>query len=172
MSHLTIVKDPLRTVHNALERHGSDPRGPEHKFTARCPAHEDRDPSLSVSVGADGRALVWCHAGCEAEAVVDALGLTWADLFPTGHRHARPLRGIGKPIRPLDLVLQTLLEVHISYRCTRNERMWVADRCPVCRRSDRWPLFIVEDERGRVTLSCAGGCEQTDVLAELVGAES
>jgi Toprim domain len=32
---------------------------------ARCPAHEDREPSLSISNGENGRLLLKCHAGCE-----------------------------------------------------------------------------------------------------------
>ncbi|MGZ4172653.1 MAG: hypothetical protein ACXVRN_14925, partial [Solirubrobacteraceae bacterium] len=87
-------QDPLRTVYDALERAGCQPRGPQHKFTARCPAHDDRNASLSVGVGADGRALIWCHAGCPTEDVVATLDLAWGDLFPAGHRHARPSRGI------------------------------------------------------------------------------
>ena len=51
-------------------------------FTARCPAHEDRDPSLSADLGDDGRVLLRCHAGCTTEAVVAAAGVTFADLFP------------------------------------------------------------------------------------------
>lgn len=47
---------------------------------ARCPAHEDRNPSLSVR-GIDGQVLVFCHAGCETRDVVAALGLTMRDLF-------------------------------------------------------------------------------------------
>jgi hypothetical protein len=81
--------DPLATVHEALDRAGCQPRGPAHKLTARCPAHDDRSPSLSVGVGGDGSALVCCHAGCNVEQVITALGLTWADLFPPNHRRAR-----------------------------------------------------------------------------------
>jgi Protein of unknown function (DUF3987) len=50
-------------------------------WIARCPAHDDHKPSLSISEGADGRALLICHAGCTTEAVVAALGLTLSDLF-------------------------------------------------------------------------------------------
>ena len=51
-------------------------------WSARCPAHEDRRASLSVSEGENGGAVVFCHAGCTAEAVCEALGLTLADLMP------------------------------------------------------------------------------------------
>jgi len=51
-------------------------------WTARCPAHEDTNPSLSISQGDDGRILLHCHAGCSPETVVFALGLSMADLFP------------------------------------------------------------------------------------------
>ena len=50
-------------------------------WMARCPAHEDGNASLSISEGQDGRVLVHCHAGCTAEAVVKAVGLTLADLY-------------------------------------------------------------------------------------------
>ena len=51
-------------------------------YVARCPAHQDREPSLSVSTGDDGRILLHCHANCAPDAIVQALGLTLADLFP------------------------------------------------------------------------------------------
>ena len=41
--------------------------------TARCPAHPDKTPSLSISIGRDGRTLVRCHTGCTQEQVIDAL---------------------------------------------------------------------------------------------------
>jgi hypothetical protein len=50
-------------------------------FIARCPAHEDRRQSLSVSTGDDGRVLLKCHAGCEVDSMLDAIGLVPADLF-------------------------------------------------------------------------------------------
>ena len=44
-------------------------------WMARCPAHDDREPSLSVRDTEDGKVLVHCHAGCEQSRVIDALGL-------------------------------------------------------------------------------------------------
>jgi putative DNA primase/helicase len=51
-------------------------------WTARCPAHDDAKASLSISQGKDGCILLHCFAGCRAEAIVQALGLTMKDLFP------------------------------------------------------------------------------------------
>lgn len=51
-------------------------------WVARCPAHEDREPSLSITEGRDGRALLNCHAGCDTRAICTALGLDLKDLFP------------------------------------------------------------------------------------------
>jgi 5S rRNA maturation endonuclease (ribonuclease M5) len=47
---------------------------------ARCPAHNDRNPSLSVCEEG-GRILLHCHAGCETSDIVRALGLSTSDLF-------------------------------------------------------------------------------------------
>jgi len=49
-------------------------------WMARCPAHDDRNPSLSISE-VNGKILLKCQAGCETRAVVAALGLSMSDLF-------------------------------------------------------------------------------------------
>lgn len=60
-------------------------------WAAKCPAHDDRGPSLSISEGDDGRALVHCHARCEPAAIVEALGLKMSDLMPqNGNGHSGP----------------------------------------------------------------------------------
>jgi hypothetical protein len=50
-------------------------------WSALCPAHDDKRASLSVDNGADGRALIHCHAGCPPDAIIGALGLATTDLF-------------------------------------------------------------------------------------------
>jgi hypothetical protein len=50
-------------------------------WISRCPAHDDRLPSLSISEGRDGRTLLHCHAGCEPAAIAQALGFQLKDLF-------------------------------------------------------------------------------------------
>jgi hypothetical protein len=51
-------------------------------WQAKCPAHEDKKPSLSISAGDDGRTVLHCHAGCSVQAVCEAVGLRLSDLFP------------------------------------------------------------------------------------------
>lgn len=54
------------------------PAGPN-KWTARCPAHDDNDPSLAIEIKG-GKVLVHCFAGCGGADVVAAVGLTFAAL--------------------------------------------------------------------------------------------
>jgi hypothetical protein len=63
-------------------------------WTARCPAHEDHNSSLSIDVR-DGRILLKCFAGCDAESIVRAVGLTMADLFD---EQTQPVR-TSSPLR-------------------------------------------------------------------------
>src|SRR5207249_2687145 len=43
------------------------------RWQAKCPAHPDHNPSLSIAEGRDGRTLVRCWAGCAPDAVLAAL---------------------------------------------------------------------------------------------------
>lgn len=54
---------------------------------AKCPAHDDRNPSLSVREGDDGRVLLKCYAGCDVQEIVGALGLGMSDLFEDRNGH-------------------------------------------------------------------------------------
>jgi hypothetical protein len=52
------------------------------RWLARCPAHEDRSPSLSIRELEDSRVLVHCFASCSVEEVLSAVGLEMDVLFP------------------------------------------------------------------------------------------
>jgi hypothetical protein len=52
------------------------------RWKARCPAHQDKTPSLYLRSTDDGRVLMHCFGGCEALDVLGALGLEMTDLFP------------------------------------------------------------------------------------------
>lgn len=82
---------PIDRVLAALEAHGCAPKPSGDGWTCRCPAHEDRSPSLTISVGENGGALLFCHAGCSTESVVASLGMTLAGLMPAdSHRNGAP----------------------------------------------------------------------------------
>jgi 5S rRNA maturation endonuclease (ribonuclease M5) len=67
--------DKLRA---ALEEHGCAPRG----SSARCPAHDDRNASLSIGPASQfAGVLLNCHAGCSFDDILTAIGLTRSDLF-------------------------------------------------------------------------------------------
>ena len=69
---------PLEVVLSRLNGHRKQGNG----YIGRCPAHEDKEASLSIAQGEDGRVLIKCFAGCGAKEIVGALGLKLKDLFP------------------------------------------------------------------------------------------
>ena len=71
------------------------------KWIARCPAHDDKRPSLSIKEAEDGRVLLKCWSGCGAAEIVGALNLDMADLFP-GDRRSLADHGTGPMRRPFD----------------------------------------------------------------------
>jgi hypothetical protein len=85
------VSTPLDTL---LSRLKHIRKTSENAYLARCPSHDDHEASLSVAETCGGKVLVCCHAGCSAEQVLAALGLTLRDLFPDEDRRAG---GFGAP---------------------------------------------------------------------------
>jgi hypothetical protein len=69
-------------------------------WRACCPVHDDRNPSLTLSVGSDGKVLVCCHAGCDQQNVIEELKAL--DLWPTSDER-RPARTPGHemPVSPV-----------------------------------------------------------------------
>ena len=72
------VAHPLNQVLSRLQR---VTRSGE-QWAARCPAHDDHSPSLSVSVGERGQVLAYCHRDCGLEAILEAIDLSHEDLYP------------------------------------------------------------------------------------------
>jgi hypothetical protein len=111
-----IPEDPVNRLLERLERVKAAGPG---RWSARCPGplHQrgDRNPSLSISVGDDGRALVRCFVGCDLSAIVGAVGLELSDLFPPRPiTHAGPIPAHRRPkISDRDLLAVIRREVCI-----------------------------------------------------------
>lgn len=50
-------------------------------YIARCPAHNDSNPSLRIWRGADNKVRITCRASCQTWDVLSRTGLNWSDLF-------------------------------------------------------------------------------------------
>jgi hypothetical protein len=94
-------------------------------YVAKCPAHADRSPSLTIAEGENGRILIHCFAGCEALAVLDACGLKWEDVMPDEVRDfERPIRRPFDPIAILEAVAREAVVCHIA-------ASWLGDGKPL-----------------------------------------
>jgi putative DNA primase/helicase len=71
-------------------------------WMARCPAHDDRTPSLSITDGAEGRILLTCFAGCSWAMIRDALQTR--SLWPVRERPACTARSKAVGSRPPQLL--------------------------------------------------------------------
>ena len=72
MSKINQLIDRLESVRKT----GTD------RYIAKCPAHDDGDPSLSVRELPDGRILIKCFSGCGGLDILTSIGLEWADVRP------------------------------------------------------------------------------------------
>jgi len=68
-----VPRHDLATVIEDVRRDGR-------QRSTRCSAHDDQRASLSIGLGDGGQILVCCHVGCPTRAVIEAAGLTMADL--------------------------------------------------------------------------------------------
>ena len=75
------------------------------RWIARCPAHEDRSPSLSIRELDDGRILLHDFAGCDVQSVLSAVGMSLSDLFPEKLGHQTKSTRSRVPLRDLVAML-------------------------------------------------------------------
>lgn len=72
------------TIDEFLQRLDRVTKRGAQRWTSRCPAHEDKSPSLSIRESPNGHILLYCFGGCGAADVLDSLGLSFKDLFQSG----------------------------------------------------------------------------------------
>lgn len=69
----------LNTLLSLLEK---VKRTGQESYIACCPAHADKNPSMTITEKDDGRVLLHCFAGCSVEEILGSVGMTFDDLFP------------------------------------------------------------------------------------------
>lgn len=92
-------------------------------WQALCPAHDDREPSLAIREVEGGKVLVKCHAGCETDDVLGAVGLRMQDLFTGELPPQREVPQFGGAHR-----VQPKLVAAYPYRAASGELLYEACR--------------------------------------------
>lgn len=141
------------------------------QYSARCPAHDDKRASLSISEGTDGKILLNCHAGCAYDDIIAALGLQRSDLFqqPTA---AQDFKGVGKAALVAEYVYTDLNGVPVAKKLRYSNKAfcwlkpdgagWTKGRggqAPLFNWfhvKDKSALYIVEGEKDVLTLGAYG----------------
>src|SRR5262245_35551145 len=98
-------------------------------WTACCPAHDDRRPSLSIREGEDGKVLVHCHAGCTIDDICAAIGVRPSELFQPSIpiTPAKPSNGHAQAARGSRETFATAREAvaELERRCGPRAGYWV-----------------------------------------------
>ena len=88
-------------------------KGRRDSWTACCPAHEDRSPSLSIREADDGRILIHCFANCSVQDIVGAVGLDISDLFPPDEKRQYYAHAV-KPAKPAFYATDLMRVIHFE----------------------------------------------------------
>jgi hypothetical protein len=120
---MTPIENLLARLDKVKGRNGS--------WTACCPAHNDKGPSLAVREGDDGRVLLHCFAGCETLSVLGAIGMDMTDLFPPdSKRRDYPIE--GKPsMKPAFFASDLMRIIHFEALVVQIVAFDIANNKPV-----------------------------------------
>ena len=90
-------------------------KGRNGSWTACCPAHEDRSPSLAIRETPDGRILLHCFGGCSTESVLGAIGMDLTDLFPptNDYDYTQPRKPLAQRFYASDMLRVIKFEASI-----------------------------------------------------------
>jgi putative DNA primase/helicase len=153
-----------------LTARGYQPTPTINGWQARCPGHEDENPSLCISEGSDGRVLLKCQAGCTAQSVCDAIGIKLADLFPAKAIPQKPrlIQTYDYNAVAGDLLFQVCRYDPKSFRQRRPDGKggWIWSLKGVKRVLYRLPEVIEANAEGQ-TICIVEGEKDANALAEL-----
>ena len=89
-------------------------------WIACCPAHGDKNPSMTVSTGDNGGIIFHCFTLCSFEDVIGALGLEAHELMPDKPVGREFVRGRSKPFPAGDVLECIADEVMIAWVISRD----------------------------------------------------
>lgn len=79
-------------------------RGKNGSYTACCPAHDDKHPSLAIRELEDGRILLKCFSGCSVSEICGVVGIDLSELFPPDDNFRQIASPVKKPFYATDLI--------------------------------------------------------------------
>ena len=88
------VKDILNKL-NKVKQTGKN------QYIALCPAHDDRNPSLSISED-NGTILMHCHANCSIDNICRSIGIESKHLFNNENKAQKPLPPIKETTKEVE----------------------------------------------------------------------
>lgn len=75
-----------------------------------CPVHDDKSPSVGIKYTKDGRILIHCFSGCPTNEILDAVGISFDDLFPDKlENEYKPIKRAFNPYAVLTLLSNEVL---------------------------------------------------------------
>lgn len=103
------------TAENLLQHLQKVKRTRSGNWLACCPAHDDKNASLSIHETDTGSTLIHCFAGCSVHEIVSAVGLDMSDLFPPREDGKHFSKGKKCPFPAADILRAIANEVLIVY---------------------------------------------------------
>lgn len=105
-------------------------------WMARCPAHEDSRASLSIARGTEQPVVLNCHAGCDSNLILDALGITVADVSrPREERGQGEWTPFGEAVAVYDYTDEN---GKLLYQVCRTAGKQFPQRCPDSSKKSGW----------------------------------
>lgn len=140
----------MSAVQRVLDRVENPKQSAPGRWMCKCPAHEDRGPSLSIREMDDGRVLIYCFAGCGTGDVLAAMGLRMSDLFdkPIAH-HLPPVRGSFSARELLELNSHEAQTVAILAADAQVRTLTPAEHARLAQAADRLSKSLAMTNGGR-----------------------
>lgn len=112
-----------------------------------CPAHDDSNPSLSVSEGNDGGVVLHCHRGCSFDEIIVAAGIDKLELAPPSAREKTSSDDWSPAGRVVARYRYTDANGKLLFEVVRAEGKKFLQRRPDASRKGGWDWRLGEVER-------------------------